>query len=263
MAQDHGPWGKAQAEARAQAQAQADAQPPEPRGRPIGVYIWLGLLAAAGLGLWALAAYAPDRMGASAWGDAFADFGLLALVSAGLIRLRGVSVGVVARNVSIWVAIVGVASLGYAYRNELSSMADRLTAELRPETAVRTATHEMVILPDAGGQYSIRGAVNGVAVRFVIDTGSSDIVLDPQDAANLGVDVDKLTYHRLFSTANGAGGGADYTIKTLQVGAASFSNVAATINKAPIGESLLGMTFLRRMASVEIKDGKMTLRWRD
>ena len=39
----------------------------------------------------------------------------------------------VARNVSIWVAIVGVASLGYAYRNELSSMADRLTAELRPE----------------------------------------------------------------------------------------------------------------------------------
>ncbi|MBS0409311.1 MAG: TIGR02281 family clan AA aspartic protease, partial [Proteobacteria bacterium] len=185
------------------------------------------------------------------------------LVSAGLIRLRGLSVGVVARNVSIWVAIVGVACLGYAYRNELSAIGERLAAELRPETAVQAAPHEMVILPDASGQYAIRGGVNGVAVRFVIDTGSSDIVLDPQDAANLGVDVDKLTYHRLFSTANGAGGGADYTIKTLQVGGASFSDVPATINKAPIGASLLGMSFLRRMASVEIKDNKMTLRWRD
>jgi aspartyl protease family protein len=262
MAEDHGPWGKAQAEAKAQAQAQADVRPQEPQGRPIGVYIWLGLLAAAGLGLWALAAFAPDRMGASAWGDAFADFGLLALVSAGLIRLRGLSVGVVARNVSIWVAIIGVASLGYAYRNEVTAMAGRLTQELQPETAVRSAPREMVILPDAGGQYSIRGAVNGVAVRFVIDTGSSGVVLDPQDAANLGVDVNALTYHRLFSTANGQGGGADYVIKTLQVGAVSFANVPATINKAPIGESLLGMSFLNRLASVEIKDNKMTLRWK-
>jgi aspartyl protease family protein len=265
MAEDQGPWGRAQAEARAQAQAEAQTQvgaPPAPQGLPIGLFIWLGLLALAGLGFWAMATLAPNRLGTSAWGDAWADFGMLALVSAGLIRLRGLSAGVIARNATIWVAIVGVICLGYAYRDELSAAGQRLQAQLLPDTAGTTSTpHELVIQADPSGQFAVTGQVNGKPVRFAIDTGSSDIVLDPKDAADLGVDIASLNFHRMFGTANGGGAGADYTLDTLQLGQARFSKLPATINRAPMGVSLLGMSFLRRLDSVEIKGDHMTLRW--
>ena len=259
MAEDQGPWGKAQAEARAQAAQVAPAAPP---ARPIGLYIWLGLLAAAGIGFALMATLMPNRLSPSDWGNAWADFGFLALVSAGLIRLRGTRTSTLARNAAIWLAIIGVLALGYAYRNELTDAGQRLQAEIFPDHAVSAKPHEMVILPDADGQFAIMGSVNGQAIRFVIDTGASRIVLSPDDAAKLGVDVGALKFSHPVATANGAGAGADFKLASLQVGAARFTDVDASINRVPMDGSLLGMTFLKRFESVEVRDGRMFLRWR-
>ncbi|HEX7758999.1 MAG TPA: TIGR02281 family clan AA aspartic protease [Caulobacteraceae bacterium] len=266
MSDSEGPWGRAQAEARAQAQAHAQAQaqahPPAPTGRPIGLYIWLGLMVAAGLGFWAMAAFMPARLGANAWGGALRDFGFLALVSSGLVRVREVKPAIIARNVAIWVGLVGVLALGYAYRGELSDAGQRLRAELLPDHAISTGAHEMVVAQDSDGQYSITGAVNGTPVRFIIDTGASDVVLSPDDARRMGLDLDSLKFSHPYSTANGVGSGADYKAQTVRAGAVQFSNLDVSINRAPMGASLLGMTFLKRLDSFEVKDGKMTLRWR-
>ncbi|MGA0603489.1 retropepsin-like aspartic protease family protein [Caulobacter sp. KR2-114] len=262
MAEDPGPWGRAQAEARARAESQPQPAQAEPQGLPIGLFIWLGLLAAAGLGFFAMAYLMPNRLGSSGWGDALADFGMLALVSAGLVRLRGIDAGRVARNATIWVAIVGVLALGYAYRGELQDVGQRLQTEVFPDTAAAAAPRALVIMADADGQFAVNGVVNGHRVRFVVDTGSSDIVLSPQDAQAVGVDISSLNFHRMFATANGGGAGADYVAPTLEIGAIRLSNVHASINRAPMGESLLGMSFLRRMDSVEIKGDRMTLRWK-
>lgn len=264
MSDNEGPWGRAQAEARAQAQVhtQANPQTPAPTGRPIGLYIWLGLIVAAGLGFWAMATFIPARLSSSQWGGALRDFGFLALVSSGLVRLRNVRPAIVARNVAIWIALVGVLALGYAYRGELSDAGRRLQAELLPDHAIATSAHEMVIAQDVDGQYSIAGAVNGTPVRFVIDTGASDVVLSPDDARRIGLDLNTLKFDHPYSTANGVGSGADYKAATLRAGAAQFSDVEVSVNHAPMGASLLGMTFLKRLESFEVKGGKMTLRWK-
>ena len=84
----------------------------------------------------------------------------------------------------------------------------------------------MNIAQDVDGQYSIAGAVNGTPVRFVIDTGASDVVLSPDDARRIGLDLNTLKFDHPYSTANGVGSGADYKAATLRAGAAQFSDVS-------------------------------------
>jgi aspartyl protease family protein len=272
MSDSEGPWGRAQAEARAQAQAasqapglspgQSPGPPPPPGARPIGFYVWLGLLAAAGLGFWLMTALMPGRLKGSDWGNAARGLALLTVVSAGLANARTLKPLVAVRYAAIWVGIIGVLALGYAYRAELADAGQRLRAEIMPDQAVATTAHEMVIAQDAEGQYSIAGAVNGVPVRFIIDTGASDVVLTLEDARRIGIDQSSLVFSRPYSTANGVGMGADYKARTLSAGAVQFSNVAVSVNQGPMNTSLLGMTFLKRLESFEVKGGKMTLRWK-
>lgn len=266
MAEDLGPWGRAQAEARA-AQADTPQQPATvaptqglARGLPVGLLVWLGLLALAGIGFWAMTRFAPASLGLGDTDEALADFGMLALVSAGLVRLRGIDAGQAARHATIWVALIGVTALACAYRVELRDFGRQLQAQVeRPESATPRA---VVVLADAKGQFAVEGRVNGHPVRFVIDTGASDVVLSPEDAQAAGVDLSTLTYRQMFTTANGGAAGADYVAPSLDIGAIHLTNVRTAVNKTSMGESLLGMSVLRRMDSVEIRGDRMTLRWR-
>lgn len=269
MAEDLGPWGRAQAEARA---TQSDIAPPvagapephrlwrRPAGLPIGLLVWLGLLALAGIGFWAMTRFAPASLGLGDADEALADFGMLALVSAGMVRLRGVDAGRSARQATIWVALIGVTALGYAYRAQLQDFGQRLQAQVeRPQAAT---PRTVVVLADAKGQFAVEGRVNGHPVRFVVDTGSSDVVLSPEDAQAAGVDLSKLDYRQMFTTANGGAAGADYVAPSLEIGPIRLANVRTAVNKASMGQSLLGMSVLRRMDHVEIRGDRMTLSWR-
>jgi aspartyl protease family protein len=99
-------------------------------------------------------------------------------------------------------------------------------------------------------------------VRFLIDTGASDIVLTPEDATRAGYDIASLDYGHLFATANGVGHGASSTLDRLAVGPLSLTNVAISINRTPMQASLLGMTFLTRLEAYEFRGGRLFLRWR-
>jgi aspartyl protease family protein len=46
------------------------------------------------------------------------------------------------------------------------------------------------------------------------------------------------------------------------VGQIRLSGVPASVNRAPMSTSLLGMAFLKRLDSFEVKGDQLTLRWR-
>jgi aspartyl protease family protein len=98
-------------------------------------------------------------------------------------------------------------------------------------------------------------------VRFLVDTGASDIVLSPGDARRAGIEPESLKYDRPYATANGVGYGASVTLDRLEIGAISLSNVRVSVQQAEMGTSLLGMTFLRRLKSYAVQDRKLVLRW--
>ena len=194
-------------------------RPTPPPRRRFGLYLWLGLLAAAGLAFWLLTRLFPGQLSGMDSADALRLFGLLALVSSGLVYARGVNVGQAIRHGAIWVGLVGALAIGYAYRGEIVEVGSRVRGELIPAYAVKSGPHEMVLLQGEGGGFYVMGAVNGTPVRFAIDTGASDIVLSPEDARRVGVDVASLDFARSYETANGVGRGARFVADRLEVGA--------------------------------------------
>jgi len=166
-----------------------------------------------------------------------------------------------ARNVLIWVAAGGVLIIGFSLQNELKDLGLRLRSNLIPGYPLETGDHELTLSEGAGGHFSVYGAVNGVRIAFMIDTGATDIVLDPSDAKRLGIDLDSLKFDRPFGSANGIGYGAKTVVESLAVGPIQLSNVEVSINKAEMGASLLGMAFLKRLKSYSVSGGKLILKW--
>jgi len=87
-------------------------------------------------------------------------------------------------------------------------------------------------------------------------------VLSPQDAARAGVDVAALKFDAPGETANGVAFNAPYVAPSISAGPIRLANVRASVNKAPLSTSLLGMTFLSRLQSFEFKGDALVMRWR-
>jgi aspartyl protease family protein len=103
---------------------------------------------------------------------------------------------------------------------------------------------------------------NGIPLRFLIDTGASDVVLSPAAARAIGIDMEALRFTRVFNTANGTVRGAPYNLASLKVGPIELANVPVSVNQAEMDVSLLGMTFLNRLESFEFRGRQLYLRTR-
>ena len=239
-------------------------QPPKPgrNASRLGLALWLGALAALGLSLWGLSELFPN--GNPAWIDTAAlvrMVAILAVISSSLLFIRQVNLKQTARNVLLWAGIIGALALGFAYQEPLRDAALRLRSGLIPGYPVQTGTGAMVISESEGGNYLVYGTVNGTRVRFLVDTGASDIVLSPADARRTGFDLGLLDFDHRYETANGVGKGALTKVNVLTVGDAHFSDVAVSVNQADMNASLLGMAFLKRFKSFGFAQGKLTLTW--
>lgn len=239
--------------------------PPAPWGAPkrsrLGLYLWLCLLAAAGLLIFILDRTFPT--GDSPLGDPYfvRSIGFLALISTGLLFVREINLKQTVRNILIWVAVGGVLIIGFSFQNELRDLGLRLRSQLVPGYPVESGPREITLSEGENGHFHVYGEINGTRIRFLIDTGASDTVLDPADAQRAGIDMSGLTFDRPFGSANGVGYGASLDLAQLSVGPIRFSNVRVSVNRAPMGSSLLGMTFLKRLKSYSVSNGKLIMRW--
>ena len=241
---------------------------PGPWGRPaprkasrLGLYLWLGLLAGAGLAIFFLNQNFPSTDTVLGDPALIQTLGFLALASSGLLFVRQFNLKQTARNVLIWVAAGGALLIGFSFQNELRELGVRLGSNLVPGYPVQTGGRELTLSEGQGGHFQVYGTINGTRIAFMIDTGATDIVLDPSDARRLGIDLNSLAFDRPFGSANGIGYGARAVVDNLSVGPIAFSNVEVFVNKADIGTSLLGMAFLKRLKSYSVSGGKLILRW--
>lgn len=235
--------------------------PAVPRRRLVA---WFAVLAAIGVGIWLMFKLFPGAAGTSE-DTAWVGYGALWLV---LLSLRLFSGGPIrwgekARHAAIWIGIVAVLGVGFTYRTELGAVAQRVRSEFSGASPVVLSPRELVVTAEESGHFVVMGKVNGQAVRFLVDTGASDTVLSPDDAKRLGIDMSALSFDQTAETANGLGHGATFVADSLSVGPISFAGMSLLVNQAPMTNSLLGMTFLRRLESFQVRDGKLYLRSRD
>jgi aspartyl protease family protein len=258
MSNDGGPW----------AHMKPDPEPkaPAPRAGPAArVRIaWPVVVLALGIGGLILAlrrAFPEARPETQQMGDAVYLAGFVLLMAAGLWRARQLAPLQIVRHGAVWVAIAAVLALGFAYRDDLMGVPQHLAIAFGGGRPVATGPHQLVVSEDADGAFMVVGQVNGQPVRFMIDTGASDTVLAPQDAQRLGVDPASLKYDHFTETANGTGHGARFVAQSLEVGPIRLSDVPMEINQAPMSTSLLGLSFLKQMDSVEVRGRNLYLKW--
>jgi aspartyl protease family protein len=103
-----------------------------------------------------------------------------------------------------WALILLVVIAAYAYRDDLEQAAMQVAAAVVPGLAVETAPGEVVLRASADGHFYANATVDGVAIRFLVDTGASSITLSAADARRVGFDPEALDYFLPVTTASGA-----------------------------------------------------------
>ena len=110
------------------------------------------------------------------------------------------------------------------------------------------------------GHVILDAAVDGASVRFLVDTGASLVTLTPADAQAAGITPRELVFNHRVSTANGSARMAPVTLREVRIGQLSIYDVPASVLEH-LNISLLGMSFLSRLQSYEMRDGKLTIAW--
>ena len=111
------------------------------------------------------------------------------------------------------------------------------------------------------GHYMSKAQINGRTIQVMVDTGASTVALSHEDARKAGFRPDDLDFDRPVSTANGVVNAARVKIDRIEVGGILVERVdAMVLPKGALSGSLLGMSFLSRLDSFEVKDGVLHLR---
>ena len=155
------------------------------------------------------------------------------------------------RDLLVWALIFAMAVIAYGFR-------DVLRNELLP-SAMIAAGDTIELRRASDGHFHATLLVNGERVRFMVDTGATDVVLSRRDAANVGIDPASLAYLGTARTANGTVQTATVRLGVVKFGELTDTNVRASVTQGGLESSLLGMSYLDRFSSIQINGDTMRL----
>ncbi len=126
---------------------------------------------------------------------------------------------------------------------------------------VHSTGYAVILDPDRNGHYRADVEVAGRRVRMLVDTGATMVALTREDADALGVRPLPADFRLSLNTANGAVQAAMVSLAHINVGGISALDVPAVVMPPGVmQESLLGMSFLRKLGGFEVAGGKLILR---
>ena len=148
-----------------------------------------------------------------------------------------------------WLAIFGAGFVLFTFRDDLGYLAQRLKAEATGDPMVEG--HELRIPMAIDGHFWVKGSVNGIPVKFLVDSGATMTTVgrDTAEAANLAVSEKR---DQVVRTGNGmlrvASGRAD----RLSIGPIHRSQVGMHIADHE-DLNVLGMNFLSSLSSWSVQ----------
>lgn len=195
------------------------------------------------------------------------DVGSLALKLALLVFVGGLVLVLFRERLSqaleailFWAVIGLLLVVGYSYRFELRDVADRVIAELMPGHVAGHGRNVEVVRGHSG-DFSVTAHINGARIPMVLDTGASAVVLTQEAAKAAGLPLEVLNYTVNVDTANGRTRAAAVTLDRLAVGGLTERAVPALVAQpGQLKNNLLGMSFLNRLQSWEVRGDKLRMR---
>lgn len=129
----------------------------------------------------------------------------------------------------------------------------------RHQFSVASNGQQIEVRRAGDGHFYLTATINEAPVRFVVDTGATDLVLSQEDARRVGLQPERLAYLGRARTANGEVGLARVTLDTVTLGPFEDRRVSAVVNEGTMVDSLLGMGYLQRFARIEIAGNRLIL----
>jgi len=186
---------------------------------------------------------------------------IVALLIASSYRLRGLRFSTFVRDIGIWLLVGLLLVGGYAFKNDISALWQRIVATLVPGHPASLNTNLVQITRNQAGEFRIKAWVNSQPVEVLFDTGASAVVLTYEDAIRAGFQPERLIFATTVETANGKTTAAPVIIETIRIGAINHQNIRALIaQKSDLKTSLLGMTFMQKLTSFSVEGNILELR---
>ncbi|MDR7147410.1 TIGR02281 family clan AA aspartic protease [Rhizobium sp. BE258] len=186
------------------------------------------------------------------------------MLSAGIWASRR-NIGETMRNLMIWLVIILALATVYLYRQDMLGVGNRLLAGLVPGRAVVVTTSEggseIILHKLLNGHFEADVSVNGQTIQMLVDTGASMVALSRADAERIGIIPENLDYSMTVMTANGRTRAAPVTLDRVAIGPIVRTGVAASVAEdGKLDQSLLGMSFLETLGSMQMQTDELRLR---
>ncbi len=177
---------------------------------------------------------------------------VVAILGSVLISRRG-AYGKMFRQAGVWLLIfMGLVAIVASWQ-DIRQSGQTMSFQQSEDSAI-------IIPKEIDGHFHLTVTINDRPIEFLVDTGASDIVLTRKDAARVGFDPNRLDYWGMANTANGTVRLATIRLETVRLGEFIDKNIRASVNKAPMEKSLLGMRYLSKFRAIEISDDQMILK---
>lgn len=164
------------------------------------------------------------------------------------------------------ILLLGAGAIAYGDADRLHHVQKTMAATATEVTSVlRTQSRANLRAVDIprknGGEFAVRAKINNLHAPMLVDTGATSVVLTYETAKAIGLPLELLEYDVELETASGRTRAARLTLDRLAVGTVVERSVPALV--VPRGQAknnLLGMSFLDRLESWEVRADRMTIR---
>jgi aspartyl protease family protein len=185
------------------------------------------------------------------------DFGRMAYLLVLLIAVGGWVVveyrgrmGFAMRSLLAWGLIFLGVLAGYGMWNDIRTTITPIQ-QVREDGRIEVPRAE-------DGHYHLTLSINGTPIRFLVDTGATNVVLSQADARKLGIEPASLAYLGEARTANGIVRTARVRLPDVSLPPFHDEQLTAYVTDGQMEGSLLGMDYLGRYR-VEIAGNRMIL----
>lgn len=165
--------------------------------------------------------------------------------------------GIIAYALPDFVERLQSAAPAPAQQTAASARPQQPVAAQRPASGFGT----VALNADGAGHFHAQIEIDGLTMQMLVDTGASIVALRAEDAANLGINPLPDEYNIRLSTANGEIHAARVRLREVRLENITVSDVDAVVMpQGALAQSLLGMSFLRKLSSFEIASGQLVLK---
>ncbi len=149
------------------------------------------------------------------------------------------------------VRLVSADSASAVFEYQGKRLERQLDGRVRTAVKQRDTGEDVLIFRDSAGMFKTVGSINGLPVKFLVDTGASSVAMNSAQARRLGIDYHVEGDLIYVSTASDVVPAYRVKLNIVKVGSIQLRNVTGVvIESAQPAEVLLGMTYLSRVEMI-------------